>query len=181
MTDQNPMSMQAFQADPSAASDMLVAGFRGAMRRLASGVALVTTANGDGTRYGIAMTALMSLSMDPPSLLLAVNKDSSLCRPLLENGRFGVNILRHEDAQVCQHFVAAPAHERFGQADWEDHESGIPLMTTALARVVATLEKAEPFGSHMVIYGKATYVELEQSSDALVYLDGRYGRMTING
>lgn len=175
------MRTLALKANPPAVDEALVAGFRGAMRRLASGVALVTTTGDGDRRHGIAMTAVMSLSMDPPSLLLAVNKDASLCRPLLASGRFGVSILRQEDEALCQRFVAVPAAERFGVGAWEDHETGIPLLTSALARIVATLEKAEPFGSHMVLYGKATYVALEPSSDALVYLDGRYGRMTVNG
>jgi flavin reductase (DIM6/NTAB) family NADH-FMN oxidoreductase RutF len=160
--------------------DLLTAAFRAAMRRLASGVALVTTADDDGTRYGIAMTALMSLSLDPPSLLLAVNRDASLCRPLVACGRFGVSILGRADEQTCQTFVATPAHERFDRADWVAHESAIPLLETALARIVCTLDKAEPYGSHMVIRGIVDYVALGPSSDALVYLDGRYGGMTVD-
>lgn len=155
------------------------AAFRAAMRRLASGVALVTTADDAGARYGIAMTALMSLSMDPASLLLAINRDASLCRPLLACRRFGVNILGRDDEAMCQAFVSAPAGERFAHARWATHD-GIPLLETALARIVCTLDKAEPFGSHMVIRGLVDYVALEPSTDALVYVDGRYGGMTVN-
>jgi flavin reductase (DIM6/NTAB) family NADH-FMN oxidoreductase RutF len=168
------------QSNAASANEELAADFRGAMRRLASGVALVTTADTDGTRYGIAMTALMSLSMEPPSLLLAVNRHASLCPPLLERALFGVSILGREHEQCCQSFVTAPAAERFGHGDWIVHESGIPLLGSALAGLVCRLDQAEPFGTHMVIRGRVDYVKLAPSSDALVYLDGRYGGMTAN-
>lgn len=155
----------------------LAAAFRGAMRRLASGVALVTTTDESGARAGIAMTALMSLSMEPPSLLLAVNRTASLCAPLLARGIFGVSILGRADEQLCRDFVSAPVDSRFALADWITHETGTPLLRSALAGLVCTLDKAEPFGSHMVIRGIVDYVALDPSSDALVFLDGRYGGM----
>ena len=177
------MSMTSPDQSKAAASahEVLAADFRGAMRRLASGVALVTTADPDGTRYGIAMTALMSLSMEPPSLLLAINRNASLCQPLLDRSLFGVSILAREHEQSCHSFVTAPAAERFGHGDWIAHEeSGIPLLGSALAGLVCRLDKAEPFGTHVVIRGLVDYVRLDPSSDALVYLDGRYGGMTAN-
>jgi flavin reductase (DIM6/NTAB) family NADH-FMN oxidoreductase RutF len=163
---------------PSSADEALERDFRGAMRRLASGVALVTTADEGGQRYGIAMTAVMSLSMEPPSLLLAINRTASLCKPVLDRGIFGVNILARDDEQSCQSFVTTPAAERFNHGAWTAHESGIPLLGTALAAMVCRLDKAEAFGSHMVIRGLVDYVALHESSDALVYLDGRYGGLT---
>lgn len=161
-------------------NEALAADFRGAMRRLASGVALVTTADEGGTRYGIAMTALMSLSMEPPSLLIAVNRTASLCEPLVARGRFGISLLGRDQEQACQDFVSAPADRRFEVADWDTHESGIPLLRSALAGIVCTLDQAEPFGSHMVIRGLVDYVSLAATSDALVYLDGRYGGIAVN-
>ena len=93
------------QSDNQAA---LEGDFRAAMRLLASGVALVTTSDAAGAPCGIAMTAFMSLSMDPPSLLLAINRTASLLAPLEANGRFAVNILAADQAQACQTFVTAP-------------------------------------------------------------------------
>lgn len=161
--------------ETASAPEALAADFRGAMRRLASGVALVTTADAGGQRYGIAMTAVMSLSMDPPSLLLAINRNASLCQPLLDRGLFGVSILGREQEQCCQSFVSAPVSERFGCGEWTAHESGVPLLSSALAGVICRLDKAEAFGSHMVIRGVVEYVALDPSSDALIFLDGRYG------
>ncbi len=159
---------------------VLIDAFRGAMRRLASGVSLVTTADAAGAPAGIAMTAVMSLSMEPPSLLLAINRKASLCEPLVANGRLGVNILSRADEQLCRDFVSAAPDVRFSHGDWIVRD-GIPLLGSALAALVCRVEKAEPFGSHMVIHAVVDYVALDPSSDALVYLDGHYGGMTSNG
>jgi flavin reductase (DIM6/NTAB) family NADH-FMN oxidoreductase RutF len=64
------------------------------------------------------MTAFMSLSMDPPSLLLAINRTASLLAPLEGNGRFAVNILAADQAAACQTFVSTLPGQRFGTLDW---------------------------------------------------------------
>jgi len=80
--------------------------FRAAMRLLASGVALVTTCDDKGAPCGIAMTAFMSLSMEPPSLLLAINRTAGGQRavrgqyPRRRSGR-GLSDLRHHLARAA--------------------------------------------------------------------------------
>lgn len=167
------------QSPPEEAS--LDALFRGAMRRLASGVVLVTTSGEEGERHGIAMTAVMSLSMDPPSLLLAVNRTASLYEPLLARGEFAVNILAWDDLESCQSFVAAPAGERFAGMDWGINERGLPILASSMATILCRVDKAEPFGSHIVIRGLVTEVILGKDHDPLLYVAGRYGRVAPHG
>jgi len=155
--------------------------FRGAMRRLASGVAIVATSDGEGQPRGIAMTAFMSLSMEPPSLLLAVNRTASLCEPLVARGRFSVNIMAWEDAAACHAFVSAPADERFSAIGWERDEGGLPILPSAVANVLCRIDQAEPFGSHMIIRGVVEKVMLGESRAPLAYVDGRYGRISFDG
>src|SRR5688572_16586525 len=80
--------------------------FKGAMRRLASGIALITTAH-QGRRYGMAATAVSSLSLDPPALTIAVNRGASMYEPLVARGEFCVNLLRDCHAELCQSFSTA--------------------------------------------------------------------------
>jgi flavin reductase (DIM6/NTAB) family NADH-FMN oxidoreductase RutF len=154
--------------------------FKGAMRRLASGVALVTTADCEGTPYGIAMTAFMSLSMEPPSLLLAINKEASLCAPLLERGRFAINILGLAQHVICRAFVSTSARERFAKMRWQRDAHGIPLVCSAAANVICTVGQSDLFGSHVVVQGLVQDVILGDDSDPLIYLDGRYGGTTLH-
>lgn len=162
------------------AADAVETLFRGAMRRLASGVALVSTADAAGNRYGIAMTAFMSLSMDPPSLLLAVNRTASLCAPLLDRGLFAVNIMAAEQQAECEAFVARPPAERFASAEWALDESGMPVVSNAVARIICEVGQAESFGSHMIIKGLVRTVALGEDRSPLVYVNGRYGTVAFD-
>lgn len=154
--------------------------FRLAMRRLASGVALVTTADSDGLPCGIAMTAFMSLTMEPPALLMAVNQTASLCSPLRERGLFAVNILSEEQAECCNAFVATSAAKRFDTVAWTGITDGIPVVHGAVATIVCSVDKAEPFGSHIVIRGLVERVMLGECERPLAYVNGRYGAVRFD-
>lgn len=165
---------------PSQASPQgLEADFRAAMRQLAGGVALVTTCDAQGNPCGIAMTAFMSLSMEPPSLLLAINRKASLLAPLLAGGRFAVNLLAADQAAACQAFVAAPPNSRFGTLAWRQAD-GLPLVESAVATILCRVEQAQEFGSHMVVTGVVERV-INGGGHPLVYLDGRYGQVDFHG
>lgn len=151
-------------------------GFRRAMRALASGVCVVASRTADGQARGIAMTAVMSLSFDPPTLLLAINRSASLIEPLIEKGTFSVNILGEDDGDWCQTFTSAPFDERFKEDDWLDHASGVPLYRRAIATVICDVDAADPFGTHMIVRGLVRDCELGDHTRALIYLDGSYAR-----
>lgn len=153
--------------------------FRAAMRLLASGVALVTTSDAAGAPCGIAMTAFMSLSMDPPSLLLAINRTASLLAPLEANGRFAVNILAVDQAQACQTFVSTPPDSRFDTLAWR-MEDGLPLVESSIATILCRMEQTADFGSHRVITGVVDKV-IVAGGEPLVYVDGRYGQVVAGG
>lgn len=146
------------------------------MRLLASGVALVTTTDAAGAPCGIVMTAFMSLSMDPPSLLLAINRTASLLEPLEKNGRFAVNILSDSHAQLCQTFVSTPPDTRFNTLAWR-MEDKLPLVESSVATILCRVEQRADFGSHRVVTGVVEKVIVE-AGEPLVYVDGRYGRVT---
>lgn len=150
--------------------------FRQAMRRLASGVSIVASRDAGGQPCGIAMTAVMSLSFDPPSMLIAVNRSASLLEPLLAKGRFSINTLGHTSECWCREFVGAPSDRRFAPSDWQDHSSGVPVFNDAIAAVICDVDQAEPFGSHYVIRGIVRDVAVREPHEGLIYLDGRYAR-----
>lgn len=148
--------------------------FRLALRALASGVSIVASRDGDGLPCGIAMTAVMSLSFDPPSMLLAINRNASLAAPLLAHGRFSINILGDGDAEWCHQFVSTPPAERFRTADWADHPLGVPVYRGALASIVCDVDCADDFGSHIIVRGLVQDAILGEHRRGLIYLDGRY-------
>jgi flavin reductase len=75
--------------------------FRNAMRRFAATVSIISCAC-EGSRYGMSATAITSLSADPPSLLVCVNKSAATHRALRRGGRFCVNVLRSFHSELSQ-------------------------------------------------------------------------------
>ena len=154
-----------------AASDVETA-FRASMRRLVGGVALLTTADGE-RRYGMTMTAVMSLSMKPPALVIAVNTSASIAKPLLDRGRFCVNLLGVEHNETCRAFSLLPSEDRFSVGDWKDHE-GMPYLAGAQAVICCTVGPVTTFGTHALIIGAVNDVLLSHKVEPLVYLDGQF-------
>lgn len=150
--------------------------FRQALRRLAGGVTVVASRDSDGTPRGIVMTAVMSLSFDPPSMLIAINRNASLLPAVLESGWFSINMVGAADEDWCKSFVAADPATRFAADHWETHPLGVPVYRGAISSIVCKVDQAEPFGSHMVIRGLVRDASFSQEADGLIYLDGRYAR-----
>lgn len=150
--------------------------FRQALRRLAGGVTVVASRGADGQPRGIVMTAVMSLSFDPPSMLIAVNRNATLLPALLESGVFSINMVDSSGELWCNAFFAAEPASRFRPEDWDDSASPAPVLRNAAASVVCDVDQAEPFGSHMVIRGLVRQATFRQDGHGLIYLDGRYAR-----
>ncbi|MDF7774814.1 flavin reductase family protein [Sphingomonas sp. AOB5] len=147
--------------------------FRGAMRRLAGGVAIVTAAE-EGRRYGMTMTAVMSLSMDPPSLAIGVNRSASIAAPLARTGRFCVNLLRASHDRFCADFSALATDERFTVGDWHTDENGLPWLADAQAVMFCTAGPVTTFGTHDLIVGLVDRAINEPAIAPLLHLDGSY-------
>lgn len=108
--------------------------FRAAMRGLASGVSLVTTRDADGQPHGMAATAVMSVSAEPPRLLVCVNRSASMHDPLAATGRFAASFLASTQADLVRLFSSAEnRHLRFAGPAWLDLETGAPVLDGAVA------------------------------------------------
>ena len=99
---------------------------RSAMANFATGLTVVTTSDG-GRPHGSTLSGVMSLSMDPPMVLLSLARTSSLLARLHRGGRFGVNVLAAHQDQVALRF-ATKVHDRFADVGWSDE--GAPGSTT---------------------------------------------------
>lgn len=142
------------------------------MRRLAGSVAILTTAEGS-QRYGMTMTAVMSLSMNPPSLALGVNRSASIAAPLTRTARFCVNLLHASQLDFCAAFSALPTADRFSIGDWRE-DDGIPYLAGAQANLFCTRGPVTVFGTHDLVVGIVDRVEHAEEIAPLVHLDGRY-------
>lgn len=157
-------------ADPA----VVAADFRGAMRRLASGVAIVVGQGGDAP-VGMAATSITSLTMDPPAVLVCVNQTAGLHACLSPGCAISVNLLSRHQRDVSSAFGGAVAREdRFGVGQWTDDAHGLPMLEDAQANLACTIDNIMPYGSHSIVVARVNAVRLSDAIEPLIYQDGAY-------
>jgi flavin reductase (DIM6/NTAB) family NADH-FMN oxidoreductase RutF len=150
--------------------------FRGAMRHLAGGVSVITAGRGKGIT-GMTVTSVSSLSVEPPSLIVSINRESSSWPLVKRHGFFGVNILNGDQLDVAERFTGKgglKGAERFAGAEWMTLVSGVPLLAGALAAVDCEVEDIVERHSHAIVIGRVRDLRRSSHSTALAYWQGQY-------
>ena len=150
---------------------------RQALRRLGKSVAIITTRWNDA-RLAMAATAVEGLSLDPPSLLICVNKTASVAAPLIGGRTFAVNLLGSGHVDLPAR-CSAPwrGEDRFAIGAWSDHdEDGVPILVDAQASFVCVPDMNVDYGTHHIVVGKILRVVTDGGVDPLLYVDGAYHR-----
>ena len=158
----------------NAADEQLSQGFRQAMRRVASTVNVITICVG-GEPRGITATAMSSLAMDPPSLLVCINRAAAMHGSIRDVSHFGVNVLHRDQAHLAQMFAdRTMAALRFTDG-WHLDCDRPPRLVDAQASILCRRIDHHQFGTHSIFIGVVEEVVVRPDIDPLVYLDGKYG------
>lgn len=152
--------------------------FRGAMRRSAASAHLITTSTSSGETAGMTATAVCSLSLSPPSLLVCINQESRTHSILRASQRFCVNIVHAKDRELCESFGQSSSFEkRFISGDWQLNDEGMPLLQTALANIICAVDGQLDYSTHTVFIGRVQEVMLRDgAAPPLIYHNGAYGK-----
>jgi flavin reductase (DIM6/NTAB) family NADH-FMN oxidoreductase RutF len=150
--------------------------FRGAMRHLAGGVSVITVGRGKEIT-GMTVTSVSSLSVDPPTLIVSINRESSSWPLLKRYGFFGVNILTADQIEVADRFTGKGGLKgaaRFAGAQWITRASGVPLLVGALAAIDCEVEDIVERHSHAIVIGRVLDIQASTRTAALAYWQGQY-------
>jgi flavin reductase (DIM6/NTAB) family NADH-FMN oxidoreductase RutF len=150
--------------------------FRGAMRHLVGGVSVITVGRGKDIA-GMTVTSLSSLSVDPPTLIVSINRESSSWPLLRRHGFFGVNILTADQLAIAERFTGKGGLKgaaRFAGAQWFTRASGVPLLAGALAAIDCEVEDIVERHSHVIVIGRVLDMQLSVRTAALAYWQGQY-------
>jgi flavin reductase (DIM6/NTAB) family NADH-FMN oxidoreductase RutF len=150
--------------------------FRGAMRHLTGGVSVITAGRG-AEITGMTVTSVSSLSVEPASLIVSINRESSSWPVLKRHGFFGVNILAADQLEVAERFTGKgglKGAERFAGARWITRVSGVPLLTGALAAIDCAVDEIVERHSHAIVIGRVLDITSSTHTAALAYWQGRY-------
>ncbi|SFR92183.1 flavin reductase family protein [Sphingomonas jatrophae] len=157
-----------------AVADDVVPLFKGAMRRLASAVGVVTAEGPDGVT-GMAATSITSLTMDPPAVLVCVNRSASLHACLSQGCAFNINILSRHQRDISSAFGGAVARElRFTVGAWTPDHRGLAMLDDAQANLSCVVDAIWPYGTHSIVVGRVEAVRLTGEVAPLIYQDGTY-------
>jgi flavin reductase (DIM6/NTAB) family NADH-FMN oxidoreductase RutF len=152
------------------------AAFRHAMRELASGVSLVASGRGS-QRSGCTATALCSLSLSPPSLLVCISKTSATLAALRANGVFGVSILAGAHEHLADRFAGrggVRGAARFAGENWITLATGAPILRDALAGIDCTVQEIVERHTHAIVIGEVKAVRRNGGAAGLVHWRGGY-------
>ena len=146
--------------------------FRSALGRFASGVTVVTVRAEEHT-HGMTANAFVSVSLDPPLVLVSLDNRSYMHRILPGAGRFGISVLAEGQEQLSNHFAGRTVeglHIRFTM------RQGVPLLEGSVAYFVVRVFDAHPAGDHTLYVGRVEYFESRDDRPLLFYA-GRYQKL----
>ena len=150
--------------------------FRAAMRRLTGGVSVITAGRG-AEISGMTVSSVSSLSADPPTLIVSVNRSASALALMKSYGFFGVSILTSDQLHIAERFAGKDGlkgADRFATSRWITRISGVPLLADALAAVDCKVEETIERHSHAIVIGRVLDVRVSTRLAALGYWNGQY-------
>lgn len=147
------------------------------MRRAATGVTVVAT-DGQAGRQGCTVSAMSSVSADPPSLLVCINRMSPVAQAIRQNGVFSVSLLGSEHRQVSEVFAGRVRTEfgsKFACGLWGRMQTGAPVLADAPAAFDCAVAETVEVGSHVVVIGRVVATRTDAATEQpLVYANRRY-------
>jgi flavin reductase len=151
--------------------------FREGMSRLGAAVNIITT-DGPAGRAGFTASAVCSVTDSPPTLLVCLNRSSSVHARFIENEALCVNTLAPGHEALSQLFGGkTPMDERFAAASWSVGRSGAPTLDDAAASFDCRITSKAGVGSHTVFFCEVLAVECHEVASGLIYFDRAYHRV----
>jgi flavin reductase (DIM6/NTAB) family NADH-FMN oxidoreductase RutF len=167
---------QALEMPPELGDDPRIA-LRRTLGMFATGVTIITTREGEQV-HGMTANAFMSVSLEPPLVLISVDRRTKMCSLLHEGRSYGVSVLCASQSSLSDRFagrdVEGAPEPRF------DLIHGTPLVEGALAHFVAEVNRSYWGGDHSLFLGRVAYARYGEGTP-LLFHGGRYERLGQDG
>jgi flavin reductase (DIM6/NTAB) family NADH-FMN oxidoreductase RutF len=149
--------------------------FRQAMGHFATGVTVVTSVDDDGEPVGTTASAVTSLSLDPPLVLVCFDRESLTLRAIRGHGAFVVNVLAAPQQHLSANFARRGLTAVWDGIRHRPGPTGSPRLHGVLAALECTVENRVPGGDHEIVVGRVQDVEISDDGAApLLYWRGSY-------
>ena len=150
--------------------------FRDVIGHFASGVTVITTAY-EGVNYGLTASAVSSLSLEPPMVLVCINKKTGTQTVISHAKVFAVNILREDQQEIARQF-ATPHPDKFRDIPLVVGELGVPLLSNTLATIECRVVGEVTGGTHAVFLAEVQTAHAEEGMP-MAYYRGRMGQFVF--
>ncbi len=152
--------------------------FRNGMALLGGAVSVITT-DGEAGKFGFTATAVTSVTAEPPTLLVCMNRNSYANEPFKQNGVLCVNVLAGHHQQLSGDFAnpKLSSDERFASHGWSCLSTPAPALDEALVNFDCRITEMHEVGSHTVFYCTIVDARLGGGDEALVYFNRAYHRL----
>lgn len=150
--------------------------YRDAMAQFAGAVHVVTT-DGPAGKRGATVIAACSVSDNPPTILVCLNRENPKNLPFVQNGNFALNTLSSQQKPLAEAFsghTGLSEPDRFALGDWETISSGAPALRGALAVFDCELVETKDLATHRVLFGRVTGLRIGDSLKPLIYHNRGY-------
>ena len=167
-------STMNIEARPSESADRFIA----AMGMAATGVSVVTT-DGQAGRFGLTVSAISSVSADPPLILACINRKSPAVGAVSTNRLFAINLLAAHNRDYAETFAGRPQTGKpfdFANHQWRTGETGLPIVRDAAAVFECELETSYEAGSHFILIGRVVAAH-KGDAEPLVYCNRAFRRI----
>lgn len=155
--------------------------YRNAMSHYAGAVQLATT-NGPAGKRGLTLTAACSVSDNPATVLICLQKAHDTNRLFMENGVFALNTLAARHQPLSDAFsgrLTLTQEERFALGEWDVLATGAPVLRDALAVFDCRITSVQDHSTHHVVFGEVLALASNPDAQALVYLNRRYHALDL--
>ncbi len=151
------------------------------MGRFPTGISVVTAIDDDGRPAGITVSAMTSVSLEPPLVMVALAHKRFITPLVAARGRYAVNILRHDQQALSDCFAHAPGRpgrEDFCGASWQPGPTGLPLLDGTLGALECSVVQAFSVGDHELFIGQVDSLSVASGDgDPLLYFRRQYLRV----
>lgn len=147
--------------------------FKQALSCYATGITIVTGVTQEGVRFGLTASSFQTVSLTPPLVLYSVRRGAASINLVKQSGRFCVNVLRHDHAELARRF-AAPIPDRFAGCDWHSSARGNPILPDAIATFDCQLWTTYDGGDHEIIIGEVQAIRRTADGEPLVCFRGEF-------
>jgi len=147
--------------------------FRSACGLFASGVTVVTRRLPDDSPYGMTVSSFTSVSLDPPLVLVCIDRGARFLGELSHDEPFAVNILSERQQHIAARFANRDEEDRFAGVEWAPGWNGVPLVAGVVVTFACSLHRTFPSGDHVILIGEVRHIQRHKGSP-LIWCDRGY-------